>query len=358
MRAWSLFPILLASHVAAAASVPVPRALILNPPVGLNTVQESGSSTFLGATRLAMPSTYALAENPDRSLYLDVTARYFVAVAGVPGLELAPGTVEMGGNAVVTHHVQTVGGVPIEGTYATAVVAGQDLRFARQLFVTPPSINTVPDVAPEVAAATAETFMTGRAQRSQVIGEAKLVVSYWQDLPALTWRVTVRQSAPSADWSVYVDAHSGDVVGEMLASTDAVVGRVSAQVEVLCSQDPAAKAPMPFAQLGAGQFADAGGGFASAAGLTSVQVSLASPFLNIINAGGAIAPAFPATLQAAPAVNDVQLATTTPIEQVDVFFHFHRARNWVAAHTDLNATQLAWAAFRVSITVNEPDVCN
>jgi MYXO-CTERM domain-containing protein len=360
MRAWCLFPIVLAWHgVVAAASAPVPRALILPPPTGIHSVQESGSSTYLGATRLTMPNTYALTgADADRSQYLDVTARYFMAVAGVPGLELAPGRVETSGSVVVTHHTQTVGGVPIEGTYATAVVSGRDLRFARQLFVTPPDINTVPDVAAEVAAATAQAFMTGRAQRSQVLGAPKLVVSYWQDLPALTWRVAVRQTTPSADWNVYVDAHSGDVLGEIHASTDAVVGRVSAQVEPLCSRDPAEKLPMPFAQLAAGQFADAGGGFASAAGLASVQVSLTSPFINIINAGGAVAPAFPATLQAAPAVNDVQLASTTPLEQADAFFHFHHARNWVAAHTDLSAAQLAWAAFRVPVTVNEPDVCN
>ena len=314
------------------------------------TRNENGAVSFLGMVDVALYG----------ESIQDQAQHYFVAQVG-NSVELTALGVEATGRGSVAHFRQTVRGIPVEGTYAMAVVDRSILRYAAYLVAKVPStLVTTPTVAASTAQRTGVKAMA--PEEGIANGDPNLVIAFdTQGKAALAWRVPVHTMHPQGTFAVYVSATDNSVLGSKKTSRDAITGSIKATVNPVCEGDAGAVAPMPFVEWGANTYADAAGEFSSAAAPSSTAtVNLTSPYLQLTdqaNNGAAPAPQ-QLPLQATGNTPIALQLTGGPTPIVDTYYNFHAVRNWVAQRALKSPQQRAWVNQQVTVNVNLPDTCN
>ena len=142
----------------------------------------------------------------------DQARTYFGALLGSE-VELTPVGVDHTSRGTVVHFKQALNGVPIEGTYAMAVINHAVLHYASlRLIQAPKTLRTAPSVDAAAAAGIATTTL--QPETLTLDREPTLSVAFDDHgTPTLVWRVMVRSDGAAAGWNAYVDAHSGALLG-------------------------------------------------------------------------------------------------------------------------------------------------
>lgn len=321
--------------------------------------QPDGSATFLGRLPLAVDSHFAHA---DASVVAPMqAAQYFQNIAGprAQGLELAPTATQERGQDVTTYFVQTVHGVPVEGTYAMAVVQNNTLHYARHYLIDAPSIDTVERVAAATAEATAVATMAASAKRAfrQAGSISRLAVVFVNGAAKLAWKINVSTESPWALRAVFVDAHDGSYLTYKKLSRDDVAGSVNFDIEPACVGDEPVSTPMPHIMWNGEDYTDVDGKFAATGAVPAAKVTLESPYVDLTNDSGDLAGPWSLRLADAPADNEMSISDA-PLDQVDAFYHVHRVRAWLRSHVDGTNSQTKWSDKKLSLRVNIQDTCN
>lgn len=331
-----------------------------------NVDSKSGVVSNLGQVRLAAASTFA--NVPAAAIPTLQARQYFLSALATPGLDLATLGSEDLDEGRASYFVQTVNGVPVEGTYAVALAHGSQLTYARHHLVLPPQVSTEPKAHAEDAEATAVKAMADMAEVAKLAaGEStKLAIAHLHDGAKLVWKVMVRTERPWEKRAVYVDAQNGSYLSFRKVSHDGVSGGLQVHVEPKCIGEKPKAVYMPYTRWNhsaddargwnADTFTDGKGLFKSAKSVSSAEVALQSPYVRLRNGSGKVAGPWKYDLQPSPADNDLDVSP--PLDQIDAFYHVHKVRTWMLKNVKGKNNQTKWADEQLQVTVNIRDTCN
>ena len=275
-----------------------------------------------------------------------------------PGAQTAVLGAEEAASGWVIHHVQTVAGVPVDGTRAVTLLRDGAVIYARHRFVPSPSVSTLPRVpAPAARRAALAALATTASAPPEAHGASLRVRAEEGGAARLVWRVPATTAWPRRAWVVDVDAHTGEVTDARETGAGRVAGEILVATEPTCQGDSPEPTPGAYLQWGDGRYADARGGFASETPMKGARVTFTSPYVELRDPGEAIAGPWTFSLAPAPAHNTLELPDVS-LRHADAFHYFHRVRDYVAGQPSLSPSQRAWTERRVVLNVNLPGRCN
>lgn len=312
------------------------------------------SSSFLGKLPLPPPKTLRTDASP-ASRAAEQARAYFVH--NFQGVSLMTQSVENTPNGVVVHQVQTVGGVPIDATHATALIRNNHLIYANQELVRVPSVDTMPSVSAQLAINSARESMVTTAPVLSAVGFPTLLVSSPTGKAMLIWRVPVASAEPSANWNVDIDAHTGALVQIAKSSIELAPSVVRANIEPVCEGDTPVSVAMPFVKWNDGHYANANGEFTPGLSFAEAEVQLQSPYLTLYDDQTNAMPGPWNFKLTATARNDLDLKDAS-LTHTDAYYSFHVVRQWVQTNARTKSEQARWSAESMSVNVNLPRHCN
>lgn len=343
-----------------------PRALIPTGSAGVHWQQQTdGTHSFLGVLPLGQAAAFTTAA-ARVAFFADRARNVLRQSQGHEEIELVQRSSESQADGdVAVLYEQMWEGVPVEGAYATALLHGNTLRYARQNLVKIGGLSVVPRLSQAQAVAAADDAMAQAPVDSHVSDAANvdLVIHYatasdGADEAHLAWKVAVHTMGPAGAWAVYVDAHTGAALHRVKVSQDGVAGHVSMAIEPDCTGDATILKPVPNVRWIEQGYTDATGAFSSRTTFPQARVALESPYIRMVNQQGSLSGPYAVALAPLPADNDVEL-DTIPLEQADPFYHVQTARAWL--QTRLGKTinsQMRWTTQQLRVNVNVPEVCN
>ena len=326
----------------------------------------SGVVSNLGQVRLAAPSSFA--NVPAAAVPAFQARQYFLNTVATPGLDLATLGSEDLDEGKASYFVQTVQGVPVEGTYAVALAHGDTLTYARHHLVLPPELDTQAKTAAADAETAAVRAMVGMADVADLAANetTQLVIAHLHDGAKLVWKVMVSTQRPWEKRAVYVDAQDGSYLSFRKVSHDDVSGGLQVHVEPKCIGEKPKAVFMPFTRWNANAsdgrgwnadtYTDAKGLFKSAKSVSNAEVAMQSPYVRLRNGSGKVAGPWKYDLQPSPADNELDVSP--PLDQIDAFYHVHKVRAWMLKNVKGQNNQTRWADDQLQVTVNIRDTCN
>lgn len=320
---------------------------------GDSSQEGDGSFTFLGSESLPV-GTFAF-DAAGNSAHPVMT--YFKNKVGNSKVELQQTSENTSGKQSTVSFIQTLGGVPILGTYALAHINAGKVTYARHYLVTPPKLTTTPAIDADTAMNDALMDVRSFAQDGNVTKAPELAIFYVLGQPTLVWQVPVTTQAPFASYDEYVDAQASGVVGRHKVSLDAVAGSVQANVEPTCEGEAPVPTNIPYVQWTPGRATNAQGQFQSPSNISQAQVKLNGAYFSIYSADSRNYTWAP-ELQQAPATNDIFL-NSMPLGQVDPYVYLNQARSFMrnrALTTEgiENSNLFGWFASQVQVNANLP----
>ena len=326
----------------------------------------SGVVSNLGEVSLAAPSTFGAI--PAAAVPAFQARQYFLSSVATPGLDLATLGSEDIDVGTASYFVQTVHGVPVEGTYAVALAQGDTLTYARHHLVMPPQVDTQAQTQAAAAEEVAVRQMAGMADVAFLADGEKtqLVIAHLHDGAKLVWKVMVSTQRPWEKRAVYVDAHDGSYRSFRKVSHDDVSGQLQVHVEPKCIGEKPKAVYMPYTRWNkneeegrgwnADTYTDGKGLFKSSKSVSSAEVAMQSPYVRLRNDSGKLAGPWKYDLQPAPADNELDVSP--PLDQIDAFYHVHKVRAWMLKNVKGKNAQTRWADDPLQVTVNIRDTCN
>lgn len=326
---------------------------------------EDGSVTTLGPISLpqiaAGTGSTARALAPAGMRLLEQAQSYFMSVTSqdVASVEMTPLTASAVGDESgdsAAYFTQSLHGVPVEGTFAVALMHDETLRYAHHRVLPVSEIDTTPRITAETAEDTAVAAMEERVTGAQLQQGAtpRLVIRALVGAPRLTWKVMVSTQGPWELRAVYVDAHDGAYVAFTTASVNEVAGAVRLPVELSCGATPTL-VDVPHIAWTTGNYTDDTGSFSAPTGTTSIQVRLDGPFVHLHNAVGVVAGPF--AFPVGTAFNAVTLSGV-PQEQADAFYFTTRVRAWLRGRLEQDGALRQWTDQGLEVNINIKDTCN
>lgn len=314
---------------------------------------EDGTSTYLGRHRLDKPAYRSRTSEADAQL----VTTYFRATTHCPHLELVVLSHQAQGERTVYGFAQAVNQVPILGTYAVAEVERDTVQYARDFLIRPPRLTTQATFAASSASQVALDAIRADAQQARPTTAPLLAIYVHQDTPKLIYQVGIDSEAPWSFWTVFIDAHSGEVLRRDQSGLDLHPGRVMGPAERRCANGPVDKVGMPHIQWSVGYAADDEGRFDSDVDLGAVQVTFNGAFFRIDSFGNA--PMQTVTSTPDPTERGILSITPASIAQTTPYHHLSRARHFVLdALGDDQAPPLrrlrSWLHSQVPVRVNLP----
>ena len=285
----------------------------------------------------------------------DKATSFFAAKLGQTAT-LVPHPEQTGPRGTVTSRIQSYQGVPIEGTYVTAHIRGNSIRYARALTVTiPASFDPFPSLQADQARLAAQAAMPASSMPSAA--SPTLVITFDDSArPKLAWRVAVSTLRALDSVEMYIDAKAGDVISQHRLMIEGTGGAIMAPAEGACEGSPQTMVHMPYLQYGTNLNADADGTFALAGAPASVRLALDSPYIALTDAAAALPGPWTMPLQANTLSNTYTLTGNLPA--FDAFYNFHIVRRWTANRVLANSAQRAWVLAQVPVHINLADTCN
>lgn len=318
---------------------------------------DDGSASFLGKYPLPKVNSSSLTENTVESI-LSSVKQYVIDVTGESLLQLKETSRVVNDNTIVSY-VQTIRGIPIEGTYAIAQVKDGFLQYARYYIVSTPDVQTEAKIpsnkATEIAIQDALTF----AKNAIANDNPRLTVIYNDQKPVLAWAVPVITEQPYSSWKHYIDADSGTLIFRTKTSFDAVKGNITYNIEPSCQGDVVQQELVPYVQWRQGQYTDINGSFNDNSNSSTSKVQLNGQYFRIRepNERQSI---WNFDLRQVPFVNQLLLRNAS-LSHTDPYFYASKARSWLVQSTSgINIpTRLnSWINSRVTINVDKPPDCN
>lgn len=314
---------------------------------------EEGSSTYLGQHRLDRPAYRNRTQDSDAELITN----YFKSTSGCSELQLVVLSSQNRDDATVYGLAQSVNDVPILGTYAMAEIHGDTVVYARDFLIQPPQITTQPTLGCSKATVIALDAIRADAQQAKATTAPLLAIYVHEQTPKLIYQVGVDAEAPWSFWTVFVDAHTGEVLRRDQSGLDLHAGQIVGPAERRCANGPTDKVPMPHIQWSIGYAADDEGRFNSDVELGNVQVTFNGAFFRVDSFGNA--PMQTVTSTPDPDGRGILAITPASMPQTTAYHHLSRARSFVLrALEDEDSPPFrrlrAWLKSQVPVRVNLP----